>query len=66
MLLAYTLYYFLTPTTYYMKGIVMSKSSIVLHVNYVEEETVFLLDIFLNLKVIKNAFKLIQFIVISY
>jgi hypothetical protein len=49
-----------------MKGIVMSKSSIVLHVNYVEEETVFLLDIFLNLKVIKNAFKLIQFIVISY
>jgi len=58
MLLTYTLYYFLTPTTYYMKGIIMSKSSIVLHVDYVEEVTVFLLDIFLILKLLKMLLSL--------
>lgn len=56
--MTYTLYYFLTPTTYYMKGIIKSKSSIVLHVDYVEEVTVFLLDIFLILKLLKMLLSL--------
>lgn len=36
----------------------MSKSSIVLHVDYVEEVTVFLLDIFLILKLLKMLLSL--------